>query len=88
MHTQSAGLREFLPDASPTRVDLAPRDVQASGAERGGDTTLAQSEIPGLAQGLVCRAAEAKMAAEDFGHLDEDIERIARPQLVVLKGPD
>jgi len=50
MHTQSAGLREFLPDASPTRVDLAPRDVQASGAERGGDTTLAQSEIPGLAK--------------------------------------
>jgi len=28
------------------------------------------------------------MAAEDFGHLDEDIERIARPQLVVLKGRD
>jgi hypothetical protein len=50
----------------------APKDVQASGAERGGDTTLAQSEIPGFSQGLVCRAAEAKMAAEDFGHLDED----------------
>ena len=59
MHTQSAGLREFLPDASPTRVDLAPRDVQASGAERGGDTTLAQSEIPGPRRSTSCARHES-----------------------------
>ena len=72
-----------------SRRDIAHRYALATQSELVGlpaYVALAHFKFVGIAQGIAARVARGQMAGQDFGNLDDEIERIALAGITAMKG--
>lgn len=73
----------------PGRAKVADAYASASGRDLSdlpAYVALAHFKFVGIAQGIAARVASGQMAGQDFGPLDDEIERIAAAGLVAMRG--
>ena len=73
----------------PGRAAVAAAYATASGRDLSdlpAYVALAHFKFVGIAQGIAARVASGQMAGQDFGPLDDEIERIAMAGLAALEG--
>jgi aminoglycoside phosphotransferase (APT) family kinase protein len=71
------------------RTDVSERYASITGSSLDGLNAylaLAHFKFVGIAQGIAKRVAADQMAGQDFGNLDDEIDRIASTGLAVMKG--